>query len=183
MNDLLSKVLSGLQQRSVQTILLLLVYVLLAPFLPPMAHQTFYTVSLFIKDLLIWNLPIVVAFFIAYTVSSFERRAPLFILTLIIFETVSNLSSVWYAFGTAALVADHLPLIKVAALESHFEPLWRLPLERPGWWSAEKGAFVGLVLGCISMEFGLPLRSLWCASQFPHSLRKKNSKREEGMPL
>ncbi len=150
MNDLLSKLFLGLQQRSVQTILVLTVYVLLAPFLPPVAHQTFYTISLFIKDLLIWNLPIVVAFFIAYTVSSFERRAPLFILTLIIFETCSNLSSVWYAYGTAALVADHLPLIKVAALENRFEPLWRLSLVRPSWWSAEKGAFAGLVLGCIS---------------------------------
>jgi len=150
MSDLLSKLFLGLQQRSVQTILVLTVYVLLAPFLPPVAHQTFYTISLFIKDLLIWNLPIVVAFFIAYTVSSFERRAPLFILTLVIFETCSNLSSVWYAYGTAALVADHLPLIKVAALENHFEPLWRLSLVRPSWWSAEKGAFVGLVLGCIS---------------------------------
>jgi Na+/H+-dicarboxylate symporter len=150
MNYLLSKVLSGLKQRSIQTILTLTIYVLLAPFLPPVAHQIFYTISLFIKDLLIWNLPLVVAFFIAYTVSSFERRAPLFILTLVIFETLSNLSSVWYAFGAATLVADHLPLIKATTLESNFESLWRFPLVRPNWWSAEKGALVGLTLGCIS---------------------------------
>jgi hypothetical protein len=149
-NYLLSKVLSALKQRNVQTILVLTAYVLLEPFLPSIAHQAFYTVSLFIKDLLIWNLPLVVAFFIAFTVSSFERRAPLFILTLVVFETLSNLSSVWYAYGTATLVADHLPLIKATALESHFEPLWRLPLLRPDWWSAEKGALVGLVLGCVS---------------------------------
>lgn len=150
MNYLLSKVLSGLHQRSVQTVLVLTVYVLLAPFLPLVAHQAFYTISLFIKDLLIWNLPVVVAFFIAFTVSSFERRAPLFILTLVIFETLSNLSSVWYAYGAATLVADHLPLIKATTIESNFEPLWRFPLVRSSWWSAEKGALVGLTFGCIS---------------------------------
>lgn len=146
----LSKVFTCLQQRSIQTLLVLVTYAVLAPHLPLITHQTFYTISLFIKDLLIWNLPFVVAFFIAHTVSSFERRAPLFILTLVIFETLSNLSSVWYAFGTATLVADYLPLIKATALESNFESLWRLPLTRPSWWSAEKGAFVGLVLGCTS---------------------------------
>jgi Na+/H+-dicarboxylate symporter len=150
MDTILSKVFLALKQRSVQTILTLAVYVLLAPFLPPVVHQIFYTISLFIKDLLIWNMPLVVALFIAHTVSSFERRAPLFILTLVLFETLSNLSSVWYAFGAATLVADQLPLIKATTLESDFVSLWRLPLSRPSWWSADKGAFAGLLLGCIS---------------------------------
>jgi hypothetical protein len=149
MNNILSKTWIVLQQRSVQTLLALSLYVLLAPLLSLTIHRGFYTASLFIKDLLMWVMPLTVGFFIAHTVNSFERRAPLFVLIILIFETISNFSSVWYAFGTAALVADFLPAIKATTMETDFKALWRLPFERPNWWSAEKGAFVGLLLGCI----------------------------------
>jgi hypothetical protein len=150
MDYLLSKVLWACRQRSVATILVLTGYVLLAPFLPQITHQVFYTISLIIKELLMWLMPLTAGFFIAYTVNSFERRAPLFILILLVFETISNLSSVWYAYGSATLVADYLPIIKAINNHNHFDALWRLPWIRPSWWSAEKGAFVGLILGCIS---------------------------------
>lgn len=148
-----------LKQRSVQTILVLTLYGLVASLLPLGIHRGFYTLSLLMKDLLMWVMPLTVGFFIAHTVNSFERKAPLFILVLLIFETLSNLSSVWYAFGSATLIADHLPLAKAATLENAFSALWRFPVGRPGWWSAEKGAFVGLVLGCLSaLLTNAPLR-------------------------
>jgi len=150
MESFYTKLLFSIKQRSVQTILVLALYISLASFLPLVVHQGFYSLSLFLKDVLIWNMPIVVGFFIAHTVNSFERRAPLFVLILLIFEAFSNLSSVWYAYGCASFAAEYLPVIKATTLESHFNPLWRLPFGRPSWWSAEKGAFVGLILGCIS---------------------------------
>jgi len=52
-------------------------------------------------------MPLTVGFFIARTVNSFGWRAPLFILILLVFETFSHLSSVWYAFGSASCVADY----------------------------------------------------------------------------
>src|SRR5690606_25139835 len=122
----------------------------IGPMLPVQAHQGLYTISLFLKDVLMWVMPLTVCFFIAHTVNSFERRAPLFIVILLLFETLSNLSSVWYAYGTAHLTADLLPLIKATTVESHFPALWRLSFVRPSWWSAEKGAFLGLLLGCIA---------------------------------
>jgi hypothetical protein len=142
--------MASLQQRGFQTVIILTVYVLTAGFLPYGVHQGFYTVSLFLKDVLMWGMPLTVGFFIAHTVTSFERRAPLLVLTLLIFETVSNFSSVWYAFGSATFAADYLPLIKATTLERHFQPLWRIPLSRPEWWSAEKGALAGLIVGCLA---------------------------------
>lgn len=145
---MLLKIFFTLKQRSVQTILVLMLYILFSPFMPIIAHQGFYTLSLLIKDLLVWNMPLVVALFIAHTVSSFKRRAPLFIITLLVFEALSNLVSVWYAFGAATLAADQLPSMKAMTFENDFGALWRLPWIRPWWWSAEKGAFVGLMMGC-----------------------------------
>ncbi|MBM3632366.1 MAG: dicarboxylate/amino acid:cation symporter [Alphaproteobacteria bacterium] len=150
MDNFLVTLWDSLKQRSIQTILFLVAYVLIAPYLPREIHEGLYTISLFMKDTLIWIMPLTVGFFIAYTVNSFERQAPLFVLVLLIFETCSNFSSVWYAFGSATFAADYLPLIKATSLESDFNALWRIPFDRPRWWSTEKGAFIGLVLGIFS---------------------------------
>lgn len=150
MNCTSSKICSLLKQRSVQTLLVLTIYALTAQFLPLEVHEGFYTLSLFIKDTLIWVLPMTVGFFIASTLASFERRAPLFILALVLFEAMSNFSSVWYAYFSATAIADHLPIFGSSMLESNFHALWRLPFTKPTWWSADKGSFAGLALGIIA---------------------------------
>lgn len=144
-----TKVINILKQRSVQTALVLSIYIAVGRFLPVSVHEGFYTISLFIKDILMWLMPLTVGFFIAHTVISFEKKAPLFIGVLIVFETFSNLSSVWYAYGSAHIAAEFMPGLVAAPIETMFEALWRIPFERPQWWSAEKGALIGLLLGCI----------------------------------
>ncbi len=138
------------KQRAVQVLLVLIFYFSFAAFLPPVVHQGFYTFSIFIKDILMWLLPLSVGFFIAHAIGSFKQYAPLFIITLVIFETLSNFSSVWYAYLGGHLAVEHLPPLKVATSNSDFPILWRLPLSRPSFWSADKGALTGLILGCIS---------------------------------
>ncbi len=150
MNTLVLKGIKGLKQRSIQTLLVLLTYILIASYLPLEVHQLFYTISLFIKDILIWLMPLTVGFFIANAVTSFERRAPLFVFLLVLFEAFSNLSSVWYAFATANCAAEFVPSCSRLALESDFSALWRLHATSPAWWSAEKGSIVGLLLGCVT---------------------------------
>lgn len=138
------------KHRSLQTLALILLYVCFASFFPTTVHQGFYTISLFIKDVLLWMMPITVCFFIAHTVSSFERQAPLFILILILFEVTSNMCSVWYAYFSADVASNLIPALHASTLEIDFPALWRLGIVRPDWWSAEKGAFLGLILGCIA---------------------------------
>jgi hypothetical protein len=136
-----------LKNRSVQAALLLTLYFLTASSLPLDFHRGLYTISLFLKDLLLWLLPLTVGFFIAHAVSSFEKKAPLFILTLLLFEALSNGASVWYAYGCGHIAATHIPPIIPHPFNDAFAPLWRLPFTKPLWWSADKGTIVGVILG------------------------------------
>src|ERR1044072_7974104 len=97
-----------LQHRSIQVFFILTLYLCLAPSLPLDAHRGLYTLSLVMKDLLLWLLPLTVTFFIAHAIASFEKQAPLFIITLFCFEAISNAISVWYSYGCGHLAASHM---------------------------------------------------------------------------
>lgn len=152
------QILSALKNRVFQTILVISLYIVFADFLSLTTQRQLYTISLLIKDLLVWIMPLTVGVFIAHTVSSFKRQALLFVLTIMIFETLPNFTCVWYAFSSANLVSQHVDSFTVPGFDSTFLPLWKLPLVRPAWWGADKGAFCGLILGCIAAvtsNFGL----------------------------
>ncbi len=144
-----------LKHRSFQVLLIVVLYLAMASSLPLSVHQAFYTFSLFIKDILLWMLPVTVGFFIAHAIASFEKRAPLFILALFLFEGLSNASSVWYAFGCGHVAASYLPSIEHHPLSDAFSALWRIGLSKPGWWSADKGTMVGIFLGMVA-SFHVP---------------------------
>lgn len=148
--------LDKIKNRSIQTILLITLYAIFAPYLTINAHQSFYTMSIFIKDMLMFLMPITVGVFIASTIDSFESKAPLFILVLILFEGFSNLLSVWYAYGVATIVSSELPEFTVVAMQDNFSALWRIPFSKPAWWGASNGSIVGLIIGCISALKGSP---------------------------
>lgn len=140
-----------LRQRSVQVVLLIALYLSVASSLPMAVHQGLYSISLLIKDLLLWLLPITVSLFVAHAISSFEKRAPLFILFLFVFEALSNSMSVWYAFGWGHFAAGHLKTLSSQQLSGAFDPLWRLFPLKPAWWAADKGTFVGLAMGLVAV--------------------------------
>jgi hypothetical protein len=142
--------LAFFKHKSVQILFVCGIYLAFAPFLPLKIHQILYAVSLLIKDLLLWSLPLTVGFFIAHAIASFKKKAPLFILTLFLFEGISNWCSVWYSFGCAHLISSYLPNITPCDLVDTFYPLFRLPLHKPFWWSADKGTLAGIALGLIA---------------------------------
>ncbi|HEV7735774.1 MAG TPA: cation:dicarboxylase symporter family transporter [Chlamydiales bacterium] len=144
-----------LQHRSIQIFLTIAGYLAIAPFLPPEVHQGLYTISLFIKDLLLWILPLTVGIFIANAIASFEKKAPLFILLLFLFEGLSNSMSVWYTYGCGHLIGGGLHAIEAHPVIDAFSPLWRMPITKPIWWSADKGTFVGVGIGLLSV-FAFP---------------------------
>jgi ABC-type tungstate transport system substrate-binding protein len=65
-----------LKHRSFQVLFILTLYLATASVLPLGVHQAFYTLSLFIKDILLWLLPLTVGFFIAHAIASFEKKSP-----------------------------------------------------------------------------------------------------------
>lgn len=135
------------RQRGIIVLFVIALYLIGVPYLPAKAPEFFYTVSLFIKDLLLWMLPMTVCFFISHAISSFEKKAPMFILTLFAFETISNLLNVWYAYGCGQIIASGLPAMQPYVADESFGPLWRLPLTKPEWWAASKGTYLGIILG------------------------------------
>ncbi|MBP7190304.1 MAG: cation:dicarboxylase symporter family transporter [Rickettsiaceae bacterium] len=139
-----------LKYRSIQTIVALTIYAVVAPFLNIVIHEGLYTISLFIKDLLIWMMPITVCVLIASTIDSFEKKAPLFVLFLVMFEGTSNFLSVSYAFLCGNVISDAVPSFEIVNLDDSFKALWRIPIARPVWWGADKGSLLGLVFGCVS---------------------------------
>jgi hypothetical protein len=139
-----------IKHRGIQVLIAISIYLFFASSLPNGVHEGLYTISLFIKDLLLWTLPITIAFFIAHTISSFEKRAPLFIISLFLFEAISNASSVWYTYGCSHLAANYIHTIKPETFIDSFSPLWRLPLAKPIWWSASKGTILGIIFGLIA---------------------------------
>jgi hypothetical protein len=128
-----SLIFKKLKIRGIQVVLLITIYLLIGNFLPPIYHRVLFTISTVIKDLLIWTLPIVVGFFIAFTVSSFEKRAAFFILFILLFETFSNLCCVWYAYISGHIAKDFLPPIKLIAQSYDFTCLWQIPIAKPSW--------------------------------------------------
>lgn len=146
---MLQFVKSSFKHRSTQTLLALALYLLFAKVMPLSLHEGLYTLSILIKDVLLWTMPLTVFFFIAYTIQGFERKAPLFILVLVVFEAVSNMSSVWYAYGSANLVANQLPSLAATKIADQLAPLWRLPISKPTWWSAQYGVMAGILIGFV----------------------------------
>jgi hypothetical protein len=146
-----------LKHRGIQVLLVSVAYLACVPFLPEGAHRFFYTCSLGIKDILLWALPLSVGLFIAHAVLSFERRAPLFVITLFLFEMASNALSVWYAYGCGLLSVHDLQLPEHQSVSVVFEPLWRLAALPPAWWSAGKGTVAGLLLGLCAIFVYPPL--------------------------
>jgi hypothetical protein len=164
-----------LSQRVVQTLGVVAFYVVFGEHLAPIWHRAFYSISLFIKDLLLWIMPLTVGVFIAHTVKSFKKGAPLFLLTLVLFESTSNFLSVWYAYGAAGLSGHIIPLAMIAPKAAPFDALWSLPFKRPSWWSADKGVLVGMSFGLLSAFWhNRPLeKSLSALSSFMQSLLTK----------
>jgi hypothetical protein len=154
-----------LKNRSFQVAVSITLYLLLAPFLPDFAHQGLYTISLMIKEILLWFLPFTVCFFIGYAIISFEKKAPLFILTLFLFEAVSNACSVWYAYGFGFLATSNIDSIQPQVIQDTFAALWRLPFTKPAWWSPDKGATLGVLLGLLCTFTSFPKKSFFSSGK------------------
>jgi len=139
-----------IHNRFFQILFLIFLYVFIAGILPKFVHQFLFSLSLSIKELLLWILPLTVAFFIAHTIQSFEHRAPTFIIAIVIFELCSNFLSVWYGYICGYLAQTFVPVLEMPNWKTQFDPLWTLSAQRPSWWSVDKGVLAGLVFGIIA---------------------------------
>lgn len=161
MNKVISLLIASISQRSVQSIMLIILYLIYANHLNMAQNQFLLTISLIIKDCLLLIIPLVVCVFIANTITAFRKQAVLFVLTIVIFEWCSNFLSVWYTYICAQFLTGSSFDFASQPTLVQLEPLWRIPVFMPEWWTASKGCFAGLILGCICALFNLPKASKW----------------------
>lgn len=134
--------------RGVQTLFLLSIYLILSPFLSLQASCFLYSISVLIKEILGWTLPLTVCFFIAHSIVSFKKQALFFLVFLLIFEGVSNFISVWFSYGAGSLLSPFFSeIFSFNANAELLTPYWHLPFAKPSLWSADKGAIFGMLLG------------------------------------
>lgn len=151
------KYLSYCKNRIVQTILVLFGFWLIAAHLSPEILRALYSISVLIKDVLIFALPIMVCFFIAASLAKFEKQAPLFILLLLVFEACSNFISVWYAYAVGGKICSFVASIhNVDDTLTGLKPYFSVAAFRPAWWTVSKGTVAGLVLGLIAAHINWP---------------------------
>jgi hypothetical protein len=144
----------------VQIVLIVALYLQMAEGFPLEVHQGLYAISLCIKDILLWIFPVSTIVLMAHTISSFKKQAPIFIISLFLFEFLSNSMSVWYAFICGHLTTEYLQAILPIHLNDAFDPLWRIPLSTPSWWTTDKGVFIGMGIGLIAIYQFPPLTSM-----------------------
>jgi Na+/H+-dicarboxylate symporter len=135
------------KHRALQILLLLCLYFVFYSYIPLDVHRLLYCFSLFIKEILILLLPLTVFFYIGDAIISFQKKAPLFVLYLFVFEGMSNFLSVYYATFCSYIAS--FSLSSLTAPNETFEtftPLFKLHVQKPAWYSADKGALLAIVL-------------------------------------
>ncbi len=134
-------------------ILAIIIFTLLfGELIPTPIAQMIYTSSLFIKDVLMWLLPIIVMIFISSSLAQFGKKALPFLMVLIVFEGVSNSLAVNYAYTIVCTFEDFLrqsfSLID-STQNNNLTPLFTISHLRPSFWVASKGTYFGVGIGLI----------------------------------
>lgn len=143
-----------LRSRSLQIILALLIVCLFEPYLPDRFINLLYMLSVNLKDLLMWIIPLTAFFFLSDAIASYKQKAPYFLSMLLSFEAISNFACLWYAFAAGTFLYATIPALQFLD-HSHFGSITchRFLVNRPEWWSADKGVIAGILFGLFAGFF------------------------------
>ncbi len=143
-------VVKALKSMPVQLVLSILIVVACGSYFPHPVARAAYTFSLLIKDLLLFVLPLAVASFIASTLIGFRQNALLLVLVLLVFEGISNATSVMYAYGVGISCQEWIPVFKANLMQDfQLVPFFQIGDYRSGLWSSVNGVVIGTLLGVL----------------------------------
>lgn len=131
----------------------------------------FYTVSVFLKDILMVILPFVVFSYLAASILNLQGKATIMIFGIFALVIVSNTLSVMTAYGVANFVLGNLGNIsfKVATDSVLIYPLWKMP--NLVLLTADKAMLSGLIAGILCNIFKINI-----LGSFVNSLKKLSTK-------
>ncbi len=110
----------------------------------------FYTLSLLIRDLLMYILPIAIFFYIASMLAELKEQAFLLIGILLIFEVLSNSLSISYAYGIGFSFYNKINLSNNTFHEMEgLLPYFNIGKFRPKFYTVDKGTLLGVIVGLI----------------------------------
>lgn len=121
-----------LKQTPVQLFLAMLCATLAGSFFSTTSVRFFMGISVSIKNALMFFLPFIVFFYLAYALATFKKAAPILIVLTILFIVSSNALAVLTVYGVAHLIIDQLcaPFANnFCAHPSAITPMFELPLK------------------------------------------------------
>ncbi|OJX12250.1 MAG: hypothetical protein BGO77_03625 [Caedibacter sp. 37-49] len=124
--------------------------------LPLSMTRSFYTLSLLIRDLLMYVLPIAIFFYIASMLAELKQQAFLLIGVLLLFEALSNSLSISYAYGIGFSFYNKINLSNntFQGMEG-LSPYFNIGQFRPKFYTVDKGTLLGVIIGLfLAIESG-----------------------------
>ena len=134
---------------------LFLVAILWGKSIPYDFARGFYTFSIFLKDCLMLFLPVAIMIYISTALKDFKKNTAFVILIIILFEAISNTSSVWFAYFAVKLSSFDFVLLPPSSLKD-LETFFSISFLKPNFWSPDKGVILGSILGVLLSYKSLP---------------------------
>lgn len=131
---------------------------LLGDYVPEVIQRAFFTISILMKDTLVFFMPLIVFSFIFACLSSFQQRAPLLIVMILTFVVISNFAFVQFGYLAADTFLPFLGYHAANAIEKTtsclpaLEPFFTVPF--PRLMSTDMALFLGTVVGLYSAFWG-----------------------------
>lgn len=82
--------------------------IFLGDFIPEWIQRTFFTISIIMKETLVFSMPLIVFAFIFSCLSAFREKAPLLIVLVLTFVIISNFIFVQIGFFSGDIILPHL---------------------------------------------------------------------------
>lgn len=143
----------------------IILIMLFGDFVPENIQRAFFTVSIFMKETLVFFMPMIVFSFIFACLSSFQQRAPLLIVMILTFVVISNFAFVQLGYFAGDIFLPHLgyhadnAIDKVASSLPVLEPFFSVPY--PRYMSTDMALFLGTVVGLYGAFWGNEKLTLW----------------------
>ena len=120
----------------IKLVLSIVLIILVGDWVPEGIQRAFFTISVLMKETLVFFMPLIVFAFIFSCLSAFQKKAPLLIVLILSFVILSNFLFVQFSFFAGDLVLPHLgyhaanAVQKVASDWPPLEPYFSIPYLR-----------------------------------------------------